>query len=171
MPIFDHITTEQADLIRESRIFFVGSVHPELTLGPAGEGPLNVSPKGAVRLHVINEHRVAYLDFHGSGNETARHAQAGGPVTVMVMSVDDQNAAIVRLYGEATATPIEKSPLLDQLLADPGEDLGRRRQVIEIQVERTQTSCGYGVPVFDYVADRVVEQRGRRYWPPRAQDV
>jgi hypothetical protein len=169
MPIHDHITPEQADLIRESKIFFVGSVHPELTLGPAGEGPLNVSPKGAVRLHVLDEHHVAYLDFHGSGNETARHAAAKGPVTVMVMSMDDENAAIVRLYGEATATPLEESPLLDRLISEPGEELGRRRQVIELRVDRTQTSCGYGVPVFEYVADRTKEQRGRRYWPPRAK--
>jgi len=29
--------------------------------------------------------------------------------------------------------------------------------------ERTQTSCGYGVPVYDYQGDRTKTQRGRRY--------
>lgn len=165
----DHITQRQTELIRTSRIFFVASVDPVFSGGPAGEGPVNLSPKGATRLHVIDAHRVAYLDFHGSGNETARHAAGGGPVTVMIMSVDAEDAGIVRLYGHATATPTEASPLADRLLAGGAEHLESERQIIEIRVDRTQTSCGYGVPVFDYVGERTKAQRGGRYKEMRHQ--
>ena len=160
----DAITPEQAALIRDSKLFFVASVAPDLADGPHGQGPVNVSPKGATPLHVIDEHRVAYLHFQGSGNETARHAEAGGPVTVMVMSMDAEDAAIVRLYGRARAMPIDESDLREQLTADEAAELGLPGvQAIEVTVERTQTSCGYGVPVFEYLGERTRAQRGRRF--------
>jgi hypothetical protein len=156
------ITPEQQALIRESKVFFVASVHPELREGPEGQGPVNVSPKGNVPLCVIDANRVAYLDYHGSGNETARHAVAEGPVTVMVMSIEPEDAAIVRLYGHATVETLEKSPHAERLLETCPERKGLR-QVVTIDVQRTQTSCGYGVPVLEYVADRQSSQRGRRF--------
>ena len=163
----DHTTAEQAALIRESRIFFVASAGPELGDGPSGQGPVNLSPKGGVPLHVIDERRVAYLDYRGSGNETARHTAAGGPVTLMVMAMGDGDAAIVRLYGHARVLPLGGTDLADRVAAEPAPDLQLpERQVIEVDVERTQTSCGYGVPVFEYRAERVRAQRGRRFKEP-----
>ena len=161
--LLDHITDEQADLIRSARVFFVASADPALAEGPDGQGAVNLSPKGAADLHVIDRNTLAYFDYAGSGNETARHDMAGGPVTVMVTSFDE-DAAIVRLYGRACAKPLEESVLAaraDDLRA--AETPTPERQVIEITVERTQTSCGYGVPVYDYRGDRTKAQRGRRY--------
>lgn len=79
--ILDHITHEQADLIRSSHVFFVASADPSLAEGPDGQGAVNLSPKGAADLHVIDRNTLAYFDYAGSGNETARHGMAGGPVT------------------------------------------------------------------------------------------
>ncbi len=166
MAMHSRITAEQAQLIRDSKLFLVASVHPELTDGPSGEGPVNVSPKGVTPLHVLNDRQVAYLDFHGSGNETARHAAAAGPCTVMVMSFDE-NAAIVRLYGKAEAVPVAESPHGAELLAAAGESKGSARQVIQIDVERTQTSCGYGVPRYDFAGERSRDHRGIRYKEPK----
>jgi hypothetical protein len=161
------ITDEQADLIRSAHVFFVASVAEDLSVGPDGQGPVNLSPKGGVPLHVIGPDRVAYLDYAGSGNETGRHATGGGPVTLMVMSMDGANAAIVRLYGRATVTPVEESPLAERLLADPAVDIELPvRQVVDVAVSGTQTSCGYGVPVFEFVGQRVRSQRGRRFKEP-----
>ena len=162
--LLDRITEEQAALIRDSRVFFVASADPAMGEGPDGQGAVNLSPKGAADLFVIDPNRVAYFDYRGSGNETARHAEAGGPITLMVMSMSAGDAAIVRLYGQATAVPLDES-----VLADRAEELRAvemptpERQVIDIRVERTQTSCGYGVPVYEYVGERNREQRGRRY--------
>ncbi len=164
---FDAITPEQAALIRESPVFFVASVAPDLVGGSHGQGPVNLSPKGGSPLHVIDEHRVAYLDYTGSGNETARHARAGGPITVMVMSMGREDAAVVRLYGHATVTPIAESPLAPLLQSAPAESIELpERQVIDIRIESTQTSCGYGVPVFEFRSQRVRAQRGRRFKQP-----
>ena len=163
MPMIDHITDEQADLIRNARVFFIASADPSFGDGPNGEGPVNLSPKGAADLQVIDEHKIAYFDYAGSGNETARHSAAGGAVTVMVTSFDE-DAAIVRLYGHAVAKPLEESVLAEQADALRSVDMPTpERQVIEITVDRTQTSCGYGVPIYEYQHDRSKEQRGRRF--------
>src|SRR5512136_3268168 len=95
---FSSLTPEQAALIRSAPMFFVASVAPDLTKGPGGVGPVNLSPKGGARLHILSPTRVAYLDYPGSGNETARQAAAGGPITIMICSFDEEDAAIVRLF-------------------------------------------------------------------------
>jgi hypothetical protein len=158
------ITDEQAALIRGADLFFVASADPQLANGPNDVGPVNVSPKGGVPLHILGPNRVAYLDYRGSGNETARHCTAGGPITVMVCAFDAEDAAIVRLFGTARVTPLDESPLASRLLEHPAAELkGKARQVIDVEIENTMTSCGYGVPVMKLVRQRRVVDRGRRY--------
>ncbi|MCH7953062.1 MAG: pyridoxamine 5'-phosphate oxidase family protein [Chloroflexi bacterium] len=166
---FSHITDEQADLIREAPVFFVASAAADLSAGPLGQGPVNLSPKGATPLHIIDPNHVAYLDYKGSGNETARHATTDGPITVMVMSMGSEDAGIVRLYGHAKVVPLEGSSLFELLRESPAETLELpMRRVVEITVDSTQTSCGYGVPVFTFVEQRTRFGRGRRYKASRA---
>ncbi|MDE2686809.1 MAG: pyridoxamine 5'-phosphate oxidase family protein [Chloroflexota bacterium] len=157
------ITDEQAAMIRSAPVFFVGSA--DFDGGKDGDiDAVNVSPKGGVPLHIISPNRVAYLDYVGSGNETARHSDAGSPVTVMVCSFEEDNAGIIRLYGRARTMPIEDSPLADLLLEYAADDIALpMRQVIDIQVEKTSTSCGYGVPVMSFERERTVGDRGRMY--------
>ena len=161
--MIDHITDEQADLINGAKVFFVASADPTMGDGPDGQGAVNLSPKGAADLQIIDRNTLAYFDYRGSGNETARHTAAGGPITVMVTSFDE-DAAIVRLYGHAVAKPLEESVLAEQAEKLRAVEMPTpERQVIEISVEKTQTSCGYGVPVYKYQGDRSQKQRGRRY--------
>lgn len=161
---FPTITDEQADLIRNAPLFFVATADPQLATGEHDVGPVNLSPKGGVPLHIVDRNRVAYLDYVGSGNETARHSKAGGPITVMVCSFDSENAAVVRLYGKATVCTLDESPLASMLKTAPAKEIALpERQVIDIAVEATVTSCGYGVPVLGEGRDRTVRDRGRRY--------
>jgi hypothetical protein len=162
--VFPGITPEQAELIRSCALFFVASADPHLAEGPEGVGSVNLSPKGGVTLHMLSEHRVAYLDTNGSGNETARHASAGGPVTVMVCSFG-ADAAIVRLYGHARVVPLAQSALAPVLAGEARHLMSSPRQVVEIDVERTMTSCGYGVPMMEVVRERQRTDRGRRFKP------
>ena len=70
----------------------------------------------------------------------------------------------MRLFGRAMVCPLEQSPLADLLSRAQAEGLELpMRQVVDIRIESTQTSCGYGVPVFEYVSERIRAQRGRRY--------
>ncbi len=158
------ITRKQAALIRNAPLFFVSSADPELQNGPDGIGPVNLSPKGGTPLHILGPNRVAYLDYGGSGNETARHAEMHGPITLMICSFEEDNAAVVKLYGRARAVPLEESEIADLVRKGVGDEPSmRERQVIEVDVDRTVTSCGYTVPVMNFVRERRKEDRGLRY--------
>lgn len=166
---YDSITDEQAELIENAALFFVATADPSLAPGPNGEGAVNMSPRGGVPLFILAPDRVAFLDYAGSGNETARHSLAGGPITLMVCSFDGSDAAVVRLYGRATITPLNDSPLAERLLEHPAEHIKLPlRQVVEVTIERTMTSCGYGVPIMSFEHDRTIANRGRRYKESRA---
>jgi hypothetical protein len=161
---YSQITEEQVALIKSSPVFFVGTYAPNPTDVLEGLGPVNISPKGSTALHIIGSNRVAYLDYAGSGNETARHLLAGSPITIMICSFEDENAAIVRLYGTAQVVALEQSLLAKELLEHGSKELKLTpRQVIDITVEKTTTSCGYGVPVMEFTRDRRVADRGRLY--------
>ena len=165
---YDKITEKQAALIAEAKMFFVASTAQSHTESGSGAGPVNVSPKGASSLTIVNDNTVAFLDFPGSGNETARHAKAGGDVTVMVMACGESDAAIVRLYGIGRVLPIDDSPLAKSLLATARSSIFiKPRQIIEVSVHKTQTSCGYGVPVVEFVRERGQEECGRRFKDPK----
>ena len=131
------ITDEQAVLIQSAPLFFVASADPNLAKGPGDIGPVNLSPKGGVRLHILDPRRVAYLDYPGSGDETARHAAAGGPLTIMVCSFDAEDAAIVRLYGKAHFTPFAESPLAELLAQQSTAELKSPRQVMRVRPPRS----------------------------------
>jgi hypothetical protein len=167
---FSCITDEQAALIRNASLFFVATADPKLEKGANGLGPVNVSPKGGVPLHLLGPNRVAFLDYKGSGNETARHCISGGPITLMICSFEASDAAIVRLYGRAKVTPLAESPIAEQLLREKAAShkVWPPRDIIDVAVETTMTSCGYGVPVMTFVRDRRDIDRGRRYKPARA---
>jgi hypothetical protein len=85
----------------------------------------------------------------------------------MVCSFEEGDAAIVRLFGTARVSALEDSPLAQRLLRSPAAELkGAPRQVVEVDVHNTMTSCGYGVPVMKVVRQRRPVDRGRRYKEP-----
>ena len=160
----DHFTEEQADLIKQFSLFFIATVDPGLQAGPNGEGAINMSPKGGVPLIVVGPNKVAYLDSAGSGNGTARHTDNGSPTTIMVCSFEKENAGNVRLFGHGMAVPFEESSLSEKVLKHQATDLDLpQREVIEIDVAKTSISCGYGVPVMEFVREGSSSHRGRRY--------
>jgi hypothetical protein len=112
---------------------------------------LNLSPKGMDSLRVIDASRVAYLDLTGSGNETAAHLKHDGRMTMMWCSFD-ADPMILRLYGRGHAVrrqDAEWSALRQHFPTLPGE-----RQIIVLDIESVQTSCGYAVPMYAYRGER-----------------
>jgi hypothetical protein len=143
---FPRIEPNLRDFILRQRVFFTAS---------AAEGTrVNVSPKGLEALRVIDEVTVAYLDHTGSGNETAAHLRSDGRLTIMLCAFEGP-PLILRLYGRGTVL-LRDTPAYAELLdAHFGSEapLGAR-QIVRLDVDLVQTSCGYGVPLFDYQAER-----------------
>jgi hypothetical protein len=143
---FASIEPQHRDFIEKQRLFFVASAAPT--------SRVNVSPKSADTLRLIDERTAVYIDRTGSGNETAAHMRADERLTFMFCALDGA-PLILRLYGRGRA------------LARGGEDYARllrsafggaeppgARQMILLDVESVQTSCGFAVPLYDYAGER-----------------
>src|SRR5690554_4060296 len=88
---YDALTNETKDFILKQKLFFVGTF-------PSNEGEVNVSPKGYDTLRIVGNDRVIYLDYHGSGNETANHLIDNRKITFMWCGFEEE-ANILRVYG------------------------------------------------------------------------
>lgn len=142
---FASIEAAHRAFIAGQRIFFTGTAAPS--------GRVNISPKGMDCLRVLGPNRVAYLDLTGSGTETSAHvaACADGRMTIMFCAFDGA-PLILRLYGAATIHQLG-APGFDAL-APHFPPLPGARQIVELDVQMVQQSCGYGVPFFDFREER-----------------
>jgi hypothetical protein len=143
--VFPEITPKLRDWILAQHVFFVATA-------PAGaSGRVNLSPKGADSLRILDARTVAYLDFVGSGVETIAHLRENGRITVMFCALAGP-PKIVRLHGRGDAVEPGDTEFT-ALRANFPEALGARA-VIRVRVERASDSCGYGVPLYGYEGER-----------------
>jgi hypothetical protein len=91
------------------------------------------------------------LDLTGSGNETSAHLQENGRITFMFCAFQEP-PSILRLYGKG-CTIIPSSPEWETLYPLFPEIPGAR-QIIVADIEIVQTSCGFGVPLYEYKGQR-----------------
>ena len=146
---YDHIDEERRDFIERQHMFFVATAPSS-----ADDGFANLSPKGRTLLKVLGPNLVGYLDYPGSGNETAKHTAQNGRITLMLCSFE-ATAGIVRLYGRGRAVDLD-DPLLAQYRDAFRDDVHPFvRQAFFVDVEKVQTSCGYAVPRLDYREDHL----------------
>lgn len=142
---FDAIDERLKTFIENQKIFFTGTAAPS--------GRVNVSPKGMDSLRVLGPNRVAYLDLTGSGSETSAHIAAceDGRLTLMFCAFEGA-PMILRLYGAGTVHRLG-TPGYDAL-APQFPDMPGARQIVVLDVDLVQTSCGYAVPLYEYQEDR-----------------
>lgn len=143
--LFDCITDELQTFIAAQQMFFVATAPLSST------GHVNVSPKGLDSLRILTPNRVAYLDLTGSGNETSAHLQENGRITLMFCAFQEP-PRILRLYGRGS-TVLPSSPDWESLYSLFPEIPGVR-QIILADIDRIQTSCGNGVPLYECVGQR-----------------
>jgi hypothetical protein len=142
---YDQITDEHRSFIQHQRMFFVSTAPLDK------EGHINLSPKGFDCFRVLSPTRVGYLDITGSGNETSAHLFENGRITFMFCAFDGP-PNILRLYGKGyTVLPRD----------DEWEELSKQftilpatRQIILADIHLVKTSCGFGVPFYEYQHER-----------------
>ena len=137
--------------IARQPLFFVGSAPL------AGDGHVNVSPKGpGGSLRVLDDHTVAYLDVVGSGAETIAHLRENGRIVVMFCAFEGP-PKILRLHGRGEVVTPGDDRFGALLARCEFEELGppeARRAIVVVHVNRVADSCGYGVPLMEYVGER-----------------
>ncbi len=139
----DELDDNLRGFIARQHIFFVASA--------PRAGRINLSPKGLDSLRILDAKRVAYLDMTGSGNETAAHLLENGRLTLMFCSFEGDHL-ILRLYGQGRV--VTRHDAEWDALSGLFPPLAGVRQIIVLAIDSLQTSCGAGVPLYDYRGER-----------------
>ncbi len=140
---FTEIREDQIKFITNQKIFFVGTA--------GAEGRVNISPKGMDSLRIISKNKVIWLNLTGSGNETAAHLLEKQRITLMFCAFEGK-PLILRLYGKGKL--VHRRDANWQVCSKLFPKYIGARQIIEVDVDLVQKSCGFGVPFFDYKEDR-----------------
>lgn len=143
---FDRIEDVHRAFVERQKIFFSAS---------AAEGTrINLSPRGTDCFRILSPNAVVWLDKTGSGNETAAHLLADGRLTVMFCAFEGP-PSILRFYGRGRVIG-RGSPDWTTLLSVEfdGEAPPGARQMVWLDVDLVQTSCGFAVPFFEHVGPR-----------------
>ena len=167
MPKFPRIDDGFRDFIESQKVFFVATAAPS--------GRVNLAPKGMDTLRVVGSNRIVWLNLTGSENETAAHLIESSRMTLMWCSFEAR-ALILRAYGNAKVFH-PRAREWDALITLFPPQLGAR-QILDLDVDLVMTSCGFGVPLFDYVGQRETlrrwgESKGQQgifeFWTARNQ--
>ncbi len=164
---YTELTPELQNFIGDQQLFFTATA--------PHQGRINLSPKGIDTFRCIDAKTVAYLDLTGSGNETSAHLYENGRMTIMFCSFSEK-PLILRLYGTGRVMHPRMSDWerwYSRFNSTPGE-----RQIIVLSIDELQTSCGFGVPLFEFKQQRDTlvswaTQKGesgiRDYWQAKNQ--
>jgi hypothetical protein len=149
--VFDGIDERLRRWIAAQPLYFVGTAPVDR------EGHVNVSPKGPIEtLQVLDEHTVAYLDLVGSGAETIAHVRENERIVIMLCAFQGP-PRIVRLHGRAEVVTAS-DPRFEELSERAGFPqpvvVEAQRAIVLVEVTRVADSCGYGVPLMSWEAQR-----------------
>jgi Pyridoxamine 5'-phosphate oxidase len=133
--------------IERQPLFFVATAAPD--------GRVNVSPKGADTLRILDDSHIRWLSLSGSGNETAGHLRRSNRITLMFCAFEG-DALILRVYGRANVLHPRDPGWKDALATFP--ELAGTRQIFDVSIDSVQTSCGSGVPVMTYSGERAATE-------------
>lgn len=143
---FSSIDDRLRDFIARQHIFFTASA--------AANSRVNVSPRETLCLRIISPNTAIYLDRTGSGNETSAHMKADGRLTIMFCAMQGP-PMILRLYGRGRIIHRSSPEYGDLLLTHyAGDEPLGARQIVWLDIDLIQTSCGFGVPLFSYEGER-----------------
>lgn len=164
---YDQLNDKLINFIIDQKVFFVATA--------TKDSRINLSPKGSDTFRIIDNQTVAYVNLTGSGNETGAHLNHDGRITIMMCSFE-KTPLIFRIYGKGTNIYTHEpafSKYQSYFQSLPGI-----RQIVVVNIDQLQTSCGYAVPFYDYKGEREAlnrwaEQKGdegiRQYWKDKNQ--
>ena len=164
---YEAIDDRLASFLLSQPVFFVASAPV------SSDGHVNCSPKSNHgELAVIDPYHVAYLDRTGSGVETIAHLRENGRIVLMFCAFDGP-PRIVRIHGRGSVVHRDDGGFEELARRFTTERTEGARAIIVVSAQRVSDSCGYGVPLMDFRAQRTqmtewADRKGddgvRQYW-------
>ena len=142
---YDRIDDKLEAFISEQHLFFVA------TAPLAGDGLVNVSPKGLDSFRVLGPRTVGYLDLTGSGVETIAHLKENGRIVLMFCAFEGY-PKILRFQGQGEVLEPGHPDYDSVKTAFP--DHPGSRAIIRVHTHRISDACGFGVPLMSYQGER-----------------
>ncbi|KAK4936306.1 hypothetical protein LTR10_022783 [Elasticomyces elasticus] len=158
----------------EQKVFWIGSAPL------SGDGHINVSPKGVSDkggpfFGVIKERKDGkavsvddddneedivirkfwYMDLTGSGIETTSHLHEPGNARITVMfNAFTGPPRILRLFGKGRVLEYG-TPAFNEIISSQNVTIiPGTRSIIMVDIHQVGTSCGFSMPLYDFVAFR-----------------
>jgi len=142
----DHIPDNILQWARQQPVFWIA------TAPLSKDMHINVSPKGTRQSFIqIEPKRMMYEDMTGSGVETISHIRENGRVTVLFQAFDGP-PRICRIYGNASY--LEYGTAAYEEVIPPHKRSSGSRAVVVIDITKVGGSCGFGIPLYQYMGDR-----------------
>ncbi|KAH8810574.1 hypothetical protein F5884DRAFT_897158 [Xylogone sp. PMI_703] len=140
---YDSVPDSLQKWAMEQSVFFIASA-------PLNGRHVNLSPKGhpSATFHIFDGNHAAYIDTVGSGVETISHIYENGRVTIMFCSFE-KTPRIMRFFCWGRVVE-RRDPTFNDVLSRMGKTIiTGTRAIILLDIWKSQTSCGYGVPLFN----------------------
>lgn len=144
--IYERIDDRLRSFIQAQPVVFVATA-------PSGsDGHVNLSPKGVGgTFAVLDDLTVAYLDITASGAETIAHLRQNGRITLMFCAFAGP-PKVLRLHGRGRVISMYDEEF--ETYAEHFTERRGARAVIVVDITRIADSCGFGVPLMDFVGER-----------------
>jgi hypothetical protein len=143
--VYNAIDEKLSAWLSTQKLFFVA------TAPLSQQGHVNCSPKDGRSFQILDERTVVYLDLTGSGVETIAHVKENGRIVLMFCAFSGA-PNIARLHGQGEVIESHHEDFLS-LKARFGNVPGLR-SFIRVRLTRVSTSCGFGVPLYEFLGDR-----------------
>jgi len=144
--VYESIDAKVRRWIDKQQMYFVA------TSPLADDGHVNLSPKGHDTLRILGDRTLAFLDYGGSGVETIAHLRENGRIVIMMCAFTGP-PKIFRFHGSGTVVMPNDRDFGALAAHFDRSDLGVR-SIIRVDVTRISDSCGFGVPLHNYVGQR-----------------
>ncbi|KAN0082809.1 hypothetical protein V8E55_008604 [Tylopilus felleus] len=143
---YDEIPDNHLEWIARQKMFWVATA--------ALNGQVNLSPKGCIEcFHIANKNRVWYEDMTGSGVESIAHMREPGNGRITIMFHAFEGAPrILRMWGTGAVHEFG-TPEYDALIPPANRKAGSRAAIV-IDVHKVATSCGFGIPQYQFIGQR-----------------
>ncbi len=136
-------------------------------LASASGAEVNLAPKGEDCILFPDPGTILLLDYPGSSGRTGRDILAGGGVTIMFCSFDEE-PRVLRLFCKGEVIGRESPDFVETVKLFPQGDPAIVRQVFRLRIESVEKSCGLGVPIMKFVKTR---EKGVRHWAERKAEA
>jgi len=117
----------------------------------AGDGHVNVSPKGGEYFGIIDEKTFWYHDLTGSGTETISHLheRGNGRITIMFNAFEGP-PQIIRFWGKGRVLENGTEDFNQFIAKHKVKTIPGTRSIIIVDIHQVGSSCGFSVPFYDF---------------------